>query len=592
MDARTSSFGRVIAMLGLLLVGPACAGSPASNGRSTPSAGTPEAVIAFRHTAEVRFADEDAEAAERTRGHLYVIPGADGAFRVRYQEDEDEQRFLPIDDAAAVLLYFPSPPEPEAIERTFRVSRLDRDEPLVLSERIWREGEADGGIQIGFERKGRIDTGDPHDPTVVQFVQRGRGTYLPAEGRYHDMAIEYEARDPGGMVAGRVTLRFDPEESERRIRREREIRAAIARGAQEYGRSRDVHAPEAELARVEARLRAAGEEPVDLSALEWFHAHAHPVELWKLLLDEPLGSGARAHLQRLLVVAPMLAGERPPDEVIAFMRHHLDDRDVARAAILLSDPRLEPEVRRLAESSDPELREAARAALLERLDLRPTAEDVRAVVSDPDRFLELAVVYAWREEDPRPLVPVLVDALRSAEPFLAEHLVELLQAITFRPYGADVDRWQTFYDTHASLPYRDWIVGATEEPGHEARIAAYEALGYEAAFDAGAAALQAGLRERDPRLRLAAAGSLARWHRPEAAPVLVSFLAAPEFETRVTAFTALADLSRSSLGYDPSAEDVDRAEALGRWRAWAKEQAGGSELARNLRASNEGFLRN
>lgn len=583
---------RMAALLPALLFAIGCTG-----GASPPPArprvfgGPSDGRIAYRHRAEVRFSDEDPEGGERSRSHLFLVRRADGTFRVQYQEDENEQRFLPIDDRAAAILYFPAVPAAALRERVLRIPRVDRDEPLELRERVSRGEEISGRIEVRFEREGHIATGDHDAPTPVHFVQRGRGSFDPATGRYETVEIEFEARDGEGTLEGRVSLRFDAEETARGVERERQIRAGLARGAQSYAADPSVSDPAPELARIESRLRAAGGEPVDLNAIEWFHAHAHPVELWNMLLAEPVGSGGRAHLQRLLVVAPMMAGERVPDEVIEFLRAHLGDRDVARAVLLLGDARLEGEVRKLAASSDAELREAARAALLERLDLRPTAEDVRAAWPSEERFLELAVAYAWREDDPRPIVPVLVEVLPKAEPAVAEQVVEILQSLTFRPYGLDPARWQTFVETHASLPYRDWIVAATREKGHEARIAAYEALGYEAPFDAGASALTNALRARDPRLRLAAAGSLARWRRTEAAPVLVEFLSARDFETRLAAFSALAHLAPSTLGYDPSVESVDRAEAIGRFRAWARALAGKQRLAKNLWVDFERFFR-
>ena len=275
----------------------------------------------------------------------------------------------------------------------------------------------------------------------------------------------------------------------------------------------------------------------------------------------------------LLGFGPALIGTQLSDEEIGFLRPHiLQHPDLRRLAIVLRDPRFERELHTLAETDD-ELGEAALLALRSLTIDSETA--LRARISEsrsePQTFLDLVYWYLERNRDPRPIFPMLLDVLQdqSAEPWAHEMIVELLVELTRRNLGDRPSEWRRFWDDHRSLAYGEWLVGALRDPHGVGHLATYVAIGLQEPFATGHEALTATMDHPSARIRAAGAVALARWRDVRAAPALIRALRTHDAEVRARAFTLLANLNETTLGYDPYAPELDRAHAVGRWAEWA-----------------------
>ena len=294
--------------------------------------------------------------------------------------------------------------------------------------------------------------------------------------------------------------------------------------------------------------------------------------MWRLAVAYPQGL-EREHLVWLLGFGPALIGAPLSDEEIGFLRPHiLQHPDLRRLAIVLRDPRFERELHTLAETDD----ELGEAALLALRSLTIDSESaLRARISEsrsePETFLDLVYWYLERNRDPRPLFPMLLDVLQneSADPWAHEMIVELLVELTRRDLGDRPSTWRQFWDDHRSIPYGEWLVGALHDPHGVGHLSTYVAIGLQEPFATGRKALTATLSHPNGRVRAVGAVALARWRDVRAAPTLVRALRTHDSEVRARAFTLLANLNETSLGYDPYAPELDRAQAVGRWAEWA-----------------------
>ncbi len=317
-------------------------------------------------------------------------------------------------------------------------------------------------------------------------------------------------------------------------------------------------------------------EAVPVSAPEWFQVRAHPVAMWKMWLALSAGPG-RDQLGALLLVPPLLGDEPLPDEVAEFLDAHADQDPTLRWVVLaMSDPRLRPAVVRLTRVADPKVRAAARQAL-QGIDQEARVPTLAAIAHarNPDQLVALAAHRASAVDDPRPVVPLLIDALEKhrLEGWSRGAAIQLLQAITLRPLGDDPARWRSFWEQHGTEPYRAWLLEATSQTNASYRIDGYAALGAHPPFDAARPRLIEGTQDPSPAVRMAAADALARWGDARAALALVAFLRDPGPEAREAAFESLARLHDTTLGYDPVATPVKRAPAVGRWHEWARRAA-------------------
>ncbi len=548
------------------------------------------AARAYRYSAELRDRMGDYSSSLESDGVLYLEPDDEGVPHVVFEEDADELRFLPIDDHDAVRAYFPEPSQLMSSPRLERrwdmpiCGAIDEPEALPLAEALERVSSSRDAIEVRFTRRGRIEALD-YDP-AFSLTQRGDGTFDRAARAYSRVhttfeVVEQDRSEDRRVLQEDVELVYDL----RLSRARQQLLAAI--GSEEAAGRLDLEAYAAEHDRAdELRVIAAtvveGSTREDFTVLEWFHARASTEAMWQALAAEP-NPEAREHRLELLYFMPLLSGESLDDAAIAVLRgSYAGDPELTRIVIELADPRLAPEVARIAAqaraSGDRDL--AARAAdalrtIEAEAHLAPNVGRVRAAFRDPERFLELAAWHIETANDPRAVLPLLVQALvhPTFDSEARTRVVHLLRVLTLTPAGDDAARWRAYWRDHAMLPYGEWMVEATRDERPGTRAAAAVRLGD---FDAmPAAADRLAELTRDPAIcvRFAAAETLAAWRDRRAAPVLVRALSDRERSTRVRAFMALAFLHDRTLGYDPEAAPLDRARAVGRWKRWAESAA-------------------
>jgi hypothetical protein len=534
---------------------------------------------AYRHEVDVMSRTDGEPVRVRRSGLLYVERSPRGRLRAVPAEGHEELRPLPVGDEDAFDLYFPLPPEgwigAAPVERRYRVPRIDAlgvAGDITVREVLTRTGRQGPRLRLRFERQ--IVAGPEEEISA-----EGEGVFDTEARRYVEVTLRLHAHGPGSSVEppdveGEVRLVHDELESLARHAFLAGLRAAESEGAVGYDSWMRDHGRDDELAEIAAGLAGA---PVEVSRLEWFHARASPIEMWGLLLSQPPGE-RRDHLVWVLVIGPTLAGEELDEEVIALIEAHLgEQRDLRLLVTRLDDPRFRPHLVRMARSrDDPELARAARLAL-ELMDEEGvvTPERVRASLADEDLLVELLSRYLAGTDDPRPIVPVLIEGLGRDDvtPFIVDSIVEVLESLTFRSYGKDAAAWSRFWETHREVPFEQWIVDGTGHPDARHRLQAFGLLAEVEPFEAGRERLVLALDDRHLLVRLIAAEVLARWHDPRAAGALIELLRDPDPQTRDLAFMALGHLAEATMGYDPDAPAVERARAIGRFRQWARRRS-------------------
>lgn len=559
----------------------ACGASPASLvHREAPAAGrgalalprSSGSVSAYRHVVRFEGHDESGPWIEERHGILYLEPDRDGRLHVTYEDDGEELRPLPIDDRAAIDLYFP------AYERTIAAGGLERrwevptmaplpDSPFILSERLFA-ARGRSGVMVDFERDGVVAAGTP---MAVHVHQSGQGDYDAEHQHYERVVVDTQStvQANGREVRAHAELTFDPAATLARVDARQRIAEAERDGAREHDAFADWNDGDAEIATIENLLAEADEDP-DTTELEAFHARANPEAMWRVLIDLPLGPG-RDHLVQLLAIDPAMRGEHFPDEVVPMIRARIfDDGELAELVMMLGDERFRPELERIARTGPGTLRERARA-VLEQMEARtPTLAELESVRADEERWLAGVEAYIAEVDDPRSVVPgLLAIVARPAEDrWLAMRAIVLLQQITCRAIADDPAAWASLYDRYRDRPYREWLLDASYDSDRIARLAAAVAL-TERGDDAGRARLRELAADRDPITRFVAAEALAAEGDAAGLPQILAMMRDPARATRRIAYLALAYLAPCTFGFDPDAPALERARALGRIERWA-----------------------
>ena len=483
-----------------------------------------------------------------------------------------DHRPYPMTDEDAVTFIFPQPPRGRPSVRRVvplrRLSEVETDPEWV--ERVWWENPESTDLlrRVSLERRARLAEGE--------LVLQGWGLFDTRRGRYleihYDIALTLRGRHT--PVEASLDLSLDRERSARRTRARVQLRQAFTTGRAElrsYAASHDV---DSELRAVSTALVHGGDDEAVPASMLWFHARAHPAELWRRMLSDGRGSMPEA-LVWALIVAPVLQGEQLPDDVVVLLLEHLEERpDLRLLATQLPDPRFEPLVRRWAAGelgAGTELREAAQWALEEWESDRDAEPDaIRAAFDDPEAAFELLTRYLGTRDDPRPVVPVLIEWLGTLPPGSWEwrEVRALLQRLMQVDFEGDVEAWRAHYAARADVPYVDWLLEGTRRPQSRFRLDAYQELAAGPESEGARAALRRGLRDPHPLVRMVSAEGLAHWGDPAGATRLIELLDASDAWIREAAFMSLAAVASSTLGYDPRGPEVERARAIGRWRAW------------------------
>lgn len=80
--------------------------------------------------------------------------------------------------------------------------------------------------------------------------------------------------------------------------------------------------------------------------------------------------------------------------------------------------------------------------------------------------------------------------------------------------------------------------------------------------------------DRDATVRYEAAGALLELSDPSGFPTLVDGLSDVDARRRAKCIDVLAERTHERFGFEPDADPAERAEAIGRWRAWLAARAG------------------
>lgn len=88
------------------------------------------------------------------------------------------------------------------------------------------------------------------------------------------------------------------------------------------------------------------------------------------------------------------------------------------------------------------------------------------------------------------------------------------------------------------------------------------------------------LQHEDPAVRIKAVLDAGRWKDAKALPYLVDRLTDSEAEVRFLAVLALRRITGVEHGYLYYKSALERAEAVGRWRAWLASRASGGSASR------------
>ncbi|MGE0790910.1 MAG: HEAT repeat domain-containing protein [Sandaracinaceae bacterium] len=522
--------------------------------------------LAYRHVVVVRDPDFDGDA-RRDEGTLYLERGPTGRLRVLASDTHPgEHRPFSVSDEDAVELYFPRPADVLPARRRLSLPRLvasDGYTEVEIEQTMELESRHGEEADIRIQRAVRVEG------QLIE--QRGEGRYDFGAGRWSSLRYAFYAGEEGAELdrVGSIELTLDARRSVARGVELQRLSEAGASGTRDYSEYASAHPREEELARIERSFDAG--VPPD-PALLWFHVHASAVPMWRMLMGRPPGESFD-QLVWALAIDPALRGERLPEAVVAYLHDELSTRRDLRLLVThLGDARFRADLERWARAGDDdELQRAAEVALHALDEGGVSAARVAASLDVPELFAQVLSRYLSSTDDPRDVVPVLIDALAREAPGSWEQdaVLAILTRVALVDIGSDLAAWRRFVDENAARPYSAWMVDGARRPRSWIRLHAIGAIGSRAPFDEGRRAMVAALEDEHPLVALLAAEGLARWGDASGVPLLLDALEAGDPVERQAAFLALAPLAASTLGYDPDGHALERARACGRWRAWA-----------------------
>ena len=249
----------------------------------------------YRYEGRIRETVEDRAATRRVSGRMFVECAGR---RLQIREAGDDARFVPIADDAAVRLYFPSvigSEDNDARRRTSWIAeRIDEDYvgAVVPFDEVLNLRTDGSNVLIDFVREGSI-TDDGSDPWTASVRQTGRAVYDPVQAHYEsvDMRFRLEVREPSAPEpvetrTGRLSITYDASQTAARRHRRRQIASAEATGADSLDGYLETNSLHRELEMVAEELTTTAMDR-HVSALQWFHAHANPVPMWRLAVAYP-----------------------------------------------------------------------------------------------------------------------------------------------------------------------------------------------------------------------------------------------------------------------------------------------------------------
>jgi hypothetical protein len=550
--------------------------------------------LAYRLEATLRAFDRGhAEETEEIVGYVYIDVDDAGAAVLRMEAEPQmaDTGSVALEDALGRFV-FPLPEGPlgdRPIEQAFVVQGLGttatQSSPDLAIDEVIERGDKDGDrIGLRFSRRG----GDVGESLVdIELSDEGQGVYDTAAGRYASLERSSEISLESSMGGDRIevamkltwSLEFDAERTAQRTR-ERAERQAHATEGLDLDEYEERYPARLEIERAAEAL--ATHEP---GAVLAFHAVANPVDTWThaMSLDE---NAALRFASRIAM--PYQLGERAPDELIAWIKRALPDTpNLSLTVAQWPDARLRPQLEELAagravlpegSTYDPDIIAELASRTLEELARQDVSPHDLADVDELE-FMEVGMALMAGSDDPRELVPILIDTIESSLREAAETLsgqashaqlaVQWLEGITSRSYGMDIGGWRAFWAKNQDSSYCQWQIDATEQDREALVLNALGKLRACGDVDDAADVLARHAEGSRRTMSLVAAGSLAEFGDPRAIPALLDALEEGAPLERAQALVTLARFRSTTLGYDPEADEATRAAAISRWRAWA-----------------------
>ncbi len=558
--------------------------------------------LAYRFEATLRASDRgQSEDTLEVSGYVFVDIDDAGAAVVHMEAEP------PIADAGSVAFedalgrfLFPLPEKPlgdEAVEQSFVIEGLGttatQSSPDLALDEVIEAGDRDGDrVTLSFSRRGE-DAGE--SLVEVELSDEGEGVFDIGAGRYEALerrsVIAMESAMGGEHIEIETkatwSLTFDAERAAERTRARAERRARATEGL-DLDEYLERYPASAEIERAAEKL-AAQNPGADLL----FHAVANPVETWShaMSLDEGEATAFTSTVALLY-----REGEPVPDELIEWIKRALPDTpNLTIAVAQWPDARLRPELEAFAAGDaalpedsayDSELIAEAARETLDAL-ARGEASPRDLAEASPEEFLQLGMSLMAGDRDPRPLVPVLIDAIEEslreaastpgAQAHRAELAVQWLEGITSRSFGMNVGGWREFWAENQDASYCQWQIDAAEQDREALVSNALGKLGACEGVDEAAEVLAEHTGASRRAVSLVAARALAELEDPRAIPALFDAMEHGAAQERAQALVALARFHSTTLGFDPQADEDARAAAIARWRAWAERAHGESE---------------
>lgn len=528
--------------------------------------GAPLTSLAYRSQSEQSLPSE-----------VFVDFGTDGSPRiVRRTRDRTSSEA----DRLALVSAFPLPEQP------LGGARISESFPIPGTV------EADGVIVQTFERTSITSTEvrvrwvrqvRAPRPTFFALPDTMEETNVQCDATYDRQAGRYsEVRCGDGTDEERsvTTLRFDPELSRQRTATLAAIHRREEAGARGLDAWEAAHPRERELRKALALLP--GNEGMMATV---FYLRAAPEEVMRAALELPSGKlGAFFGVAALWLDAAELS-----DDTVALVRQRLArDPDLARAFCRRHDERFRPELTRLAASRDEYVADTARRTLAG-LDVVRRGPSRLRDVRDPGVLSGLGPTLL-RDGRLSEWIPALIDVLAAHEGEEAEEEEEeeegeeeeedgaeawrravttLLAQVGLPNLGASAVPWRAWWARHRDGGPVEWAVEDLSSPVIASRILGAARLSNTDPGEEGRELLARALRDPETSVRITAARSLAQLGDRRAASILVEDMIRGDGELKLS-FATLAHLHGTTLGFDPLAPEMDRAEAAGRWREWAR----------------------
>lgn len=545
--------------------------------------------LAYRVTAEgSAVIDGMKQAAQNVTGYVFVDVGGDGDANIRLETGQPIFGMTSMAlEPGASNFFFPLPQSPMSVDplvqsltiKGLGTTATQTSPDIAVTETLTRTADDGKTVRLTFDRKGKA-VGET--PLGLQLEEKGEGTFDVKAGRYQRLERTTIMTTRGDIAGQKIdmamtvvfTLEFDDERSKARTQETAQLRGPPV-SAEELASYLEANPARVEIARTLQQLT--GGQP---GAVLFFHLRANPLAIWQAAMALP-AEGAEAFVSAVSFYIGR--GTPLPQPLIDWFASELPRRPVLENAVAhIPDERLREQLVALAAMSDPDKEWVASQAgdSLAAIDAQKAGPKV-LLTTDESQFMQVGMALQAEGQDPRGLVAVLIEVLETSKTSssppsdlvqmpLGPICVQWLEGLTSRSFGEDVAAWKSFWKANQSKPYCQWMI---EAAGQDTPLLVHNALSRLATCGESreVADYLVARVEKDPGdAGHIAALSLAEHKDRRAIPALIDMLAGDNPQFRTMALVALGNFHTTTLGYDPEGDDVSRAVALRRWRAWAK----------------------